>query len=574
MGFCKTALILACLTLSTLVACFPAAPSGGVSAGEGNSSQETIKSAAGTEYKEKDINSGYEEGECVTLTLADGATTAQSGSSVAAGNGLTVNGDIITITESGCYILRGSLSDGQIVVDCAGGTVRLALDGAAVNCSRSSPLYCKNGDIELILAEGSFNSFADPADYTLGGDADEPSACIFAKDDLTVNGGGTLTVIGNFKNGIQSKKNLKITGGSIGVTSVNSGLKGKDVAVSGGIINVDAEGDGIKSDGGAVRLDGGIVTVAAGDDGVQAYGKIILNGGVLNVTAAGDGIASDESVYASGSDVTIKPGGVASKASTVSQKGIKALNGVFISGGTYNVDANDDGLYSDNEIVVAGGDMTVSTGGDGIRAGALLTISDGTIKIKKSYKGLEALKIYIKGGDIDVFASGDGINSADGQAGGSGVISEAYIEITGGDIYLNSSGDGFYSDNKIVMSGGKLTIDGTASGDDGAADYGNAFAMTGGLFIAGGSSVTAMTPSSSSTQYSVSIYTFVNAGNVFELKDNAGNVIVTYIPAKDCGSVVVCCPELKTGTYVYSVGGIPTSFTISSIITTVGSGRR
>ena len=71
----------------------------------------------------------------------------------------------------------------------------------------------------------------------------------YSKDDLTISGNGTLTVNGNYNNGIVSKDDLKITGGNITVTAVNNGIKGKDsVRIKDGNIKVTAGGDGIKTD--------------------------------------------------------------------------------------------------------------------------------------------------------------------------------------------------------------------------------------------------------------------------------------------------------------------------------------
>lgn len=83
---------------------------------------------------------------------------------------------------------------------------------------------------------------------------DEPSACVYSKDDLTINGTGTLNVIANYNNGIVSKDDLKVTGGNISVTAVHDGLRGKDsVTVKDGVITVNAGGDGIKSNNDTAR---------------------------------------------------------------------------------------------------------------------------------------------------------------------------------------------------------------------------------------------------------------------------------------------------------------------------------
>ena len=123
------------------------------------------------------------------------------------------------------------------------------LDGVSVTCSDSAPIYVKQADkVFLTLADGTTNTVTDGATYTLADGEDEPNAAIFSKSDLTINGAGALTVTANYKNGIASKDDLVITGGTITVTAVNDGLRGRDsVAICDDafVINA-AQGDGIQ----------------------------------------------------------------------------------------------------------------------------------------------------------------------------------------------------------------------------------------------------------------------------------------------------------------------------------------
>ena len=60
---------------------------------------------------------------------------------------------------------------------------------------------------------------------------DEPKAAVYAKDDLTFNGNGSLTVNANYKNGIQCKDALKFVSGTYMITAVNNGLVGKTYTI-------------------------------------------------------------------------------------------------------------------------------------------------------------------------------------------------------------------------------------------------------------------------------------------------------------------------------------------------------
>lgn len=96
---------------------------------------------------------------------------------------------------------------------------------------------------------------------------------IFSHDDLTINGSGSLTVNANYNNGIVSKDDLKITGGTITVTAVNDAVKGRD----------------------SLTVKDGALTVKAGGDGMQATndeeadrGNIVIEGGSEPAGSAGD----------------------------------------------------------------------------------------------------------------------------------------------------------------------------------------------------------------------------------------------------------------------------------------------
>lgn len=78
--------------------------------------------------------------------------------------------------------------------------------------------------------------------------SDEPNAAVFSKDDLTIEGNGKLVVNAKFNNGISTKDNLVISGGTFEVNSEDDGIMGRDsVAIYGGTFLINAKGDGIKS---------------------------------------------------------------------------------------------------------------------------------------------------------------------------------------------------------------------------------------------------------------------------------------------------------------------------------------
>lgn len=238
-----------------------------------------------------------------------------NGSSVsAAGEGITVSGSTVTITAPGAYSISGTLDDGQIIVEASkDDEVDITLGGVTVHCSTSAPFYVKSADLVTVtLADGTVNTFTDTAHHVLNDD-DEPDACFFSKDDLTITGGGSLIVTAEYKNGIGTKDDLKIKDGSITVTAVNDGLRGNDsVRITGGILDISAlTGDGIdsnnaeESDKGYVLITNGDIKISAGKHGIKTENYVSISGGSIIITAIKDGIKSGSVYGVAENDVTI-----------------------------------------------------------------------------------------------------------------------------------------------------------------------------------------------------------------------------------------------------------------------------
>ena len=154
--------------------------------------------------------------------------------------GATASGSVLTISSSGTYSLRGNLSNGRIIVDTDSddeGTVRLIFNGVDIACSYSAPFYVANAKrTVIILADGTSNALTDPATYTYFDDAEngEPNAAIYSCDYLTIgapangNGSGSLTVDGNYGDGITSEDGLVLHGGAVTVDAADDRIRGKD----------------------------------------------------------------------------------------------------------------------------------------------------------------------------------------------------------------------------------------------------------------------------------------------------------------------------------------------------------
>lgn len=292
--------ILTCVTFFTLIlfsftACQSNSASPDPSAPQTPAAENGVSLSVEEAYTNFDKNDS-EAGTAVAVALADNATTVS-------GAGVTVDKNTVTVTAGGTYRVSGTLSNGQLRVNVAKtDKVRLILDGVNITCQNGAPLYILSADKTAItLAAGTENRLADGSFYALNSNG-EPNACVFSKDDLTINGTGGLTVVSVYNNGIASKNDLKIVSGRVTVEAPNNGLKGKDsVCILDGTISVKAE-DAIKSDNdleagrGYIRIDGGTLTLNATDDGLQAITAVAINGGKVAITAKGDEINCDATV--------------------------------------------------------------------------------------------------------------------------------------------------------------------------------------------------------------------------------------------------------------------------------------
>ena len=426
----------------------------------GHATVSTVDLTEG-KYSEEKLDASWDEKSAVKITLNGDSVTADD-------KNVEVDGSKVTITGAGTYVLSGTLSNGQIVVDSDDkDSVRLVLNGAEITCSNSSAIWVKDGDTIITLADGTENTLTDGAEYTTDSEDDEPKAAVYAKDDLTFNGSGSLTVNGNYKNGIQCKDALKFVSGTYTITAANNGLVGKDsVSIKDGTYTITSGGDGIKStntdetDQGYVIIDGGTFTITAEGDGIQAETLLRVNEGDFTITTGGgsanavqkngmggggpmggggqmpgeppqnntDNSNSDSNGSADGSDTSdsdtsgnqMQPGGTppdmnqqnSEEEDTTSTKGLKSYVELVAAGGTFNIDSCDDALHSDSSVKVTDGTYTINTGDDGIHADKTLNISGGTIDIQQCYEGIEGFDIVIDDGDIRVTSSDDAINAA------------------------------------------------------------------------------------------------------------------------------------------------------------------
>lgn len=520
----------------------------------------------------------------------------------------------ITITEAGTYVLSGELPDGQVVIDAEKEEyVKLVLDGADISCDDSAPIYSKSGNVIVTLAEGTENRVSDGREYRREAEEyneleedDEPGAVIFAKDDLTFNGTGTLTVTGNRRHAIQCKDDLKFVDGTYIISAADDGIVGKDsISVKNGQFTIEAEDKGMKvtnyeeADKGYILIEDGVFQITAGGDGIQAETLLRINGGEFQITAGGgskeaaDRMAEGDGGFG-GRDMDRMPGegddfdgemelpepgkapadaevfGAAKEAGSDEDvsggKALKSYVELTVAGGNLNLDASDDGVHSNQNVTVAGGTLVITSGNDGIHADKTLRIESGSIDVQKSYEGLEGFEITVNDGDVRVTAFDDGINAAGNVDSAEypeskGFMNEedqgAVMTFNGGAVYVNAQGDGLDANGDIFINGGSITVHGPVSGGDGTLDYASVCRITGGTFVGIGSAAMAQNPTKDSTQPVIAGVPgeTIKEGTVISVKDKKGETLLSVTTEKAAQWFALSSPEFKTGeSYTVCIG--------------------
>lgn len=547
-------------------------------------------------FSEKDEQTTYSEGNSAVISL--NGTSASSNA-----NSVIISGTTVTITKEGTYIIRGTLDDGAIIVDAGQkDKPHLILEGASITSSTTAALCVLNASkVFVTLAEGTENTLANSGSFQTTGENNIDGA-VYSKQDLTINGTGSLTVTSPAGHGIVCKDDLAITGGVFTVNSAFHGLDANDsVRIKGGSLTIDAGKDGIHAEDtdnaatGFVYVSGGVMNIEAEGDGISAALHMQVSGGTIDILAGGgyeNGENHSSGNYGDFMGGGMGPGGMGGgqrpggrsvtttdEAST-SMKGLKAGAGLLISGGTMNINSADDAVHSDTVAVINGGEVQIASGDDGIHAETDLSITAGTIKISNSYEGLEAQNILLTGGDVSLVATDDGLNAAGGMddsgsggrdqmmgrpGGMGGGSSNGSVVITGGKLYVQASGDGIDANGYLQITGGYTVVCGPNSGDTATLDYDTGATISGGVFIGTGASGMAQT-FSSNTQgvLAVSVGGGQSSNVKITVSDSSGKELVSYEPELPFSVIIFSTPELVSGqSYHVTVGSLEGDITAS-----------
>lgn len=246
---------------------------------------------------------------------------------------------VITITEPGDYVLKGTLSKGQIAVDLGedaeddpNAVVTLALSDANITCTVAPAIVfynvyeCGDDDEDDSTADvdtsraGANIIIGDNSENTINGSyvAKIYKSIELSKDGTKVEDSEKLH---KYDAAINSRMSMNIYGAAVGngILNVNAENEGIStdlhLTIYGGNININSGNDGINTSEDNVSVmtvrDGNINIAVNGStgegDGIDSNGWLIIEGGTVNAYACGEsqdsGLDADKGVYIRGGDV-------------------------------------------------------------------------------------------------------------------------------------------------------------------------------------------------------------------------------------------------------------------------------
>lgn len=315
------------------------------------------------QFTVNDLNADWDSSNATRIMLTgDGGSVKGNGAYIYDGN--------VHILNAGEYILSGELTGGSVIIDAdSNDKIWILLDGVSLHCDDNAAILVEQAKkVFLTLASGTVNSVSSGAEYTAEAVSSGIDGAIYSRDDLTINGRGSLIVTAKYQHAIVCNDDLVIAGCSMEITAAQDGIHANDSARFADVnITINAGDDGITvsndDETGYVYIESGSFSIPTCYEGIEAV-AITIAGGELDITPTDDGInangrGSNSVIRITGGDITI-----------VNETGRDA-----------------DGLDSNGDIYISGGNLFISvigSGGNcaidyGSENGGVCEISGGTV---------------------------------------------------------------------------------------------------------------------------------------------------------------------------------------------------
>ena len=350
--------------------------------------------------------------------------------------------------------------------------------------------------------------------------------------------------------------------------------------ITGGIVNVIAAQDGIKSTNtddesmGFTRLSAGSVTVSAGDDGLKAPRTLKISGGTLNIEKSNEGIEAQYINILDG-DVTVNStddGINASLKDSSSDTSSDTTSGTAAAGQQTQQNQNGQAQQAPAGGGAAPGGSQDSTGQSSNTGQQNSSTGQNTTNTIQNGTGQNTDGQSSTGQNQQNMPQPPADGTMPGGGGGTFEVVDAAINISGGTVTVNAEGDGIDSNGTATFSGGTVTVNGPVAGGNNALDSNGDLLLNGGTVTAGSTADMFEAPSSASTSGYLKITdsSALTQGSTVQVTDSSGTVVANYkITTSGVQLVLLSNKNIVKGqSYTVSV----TSDSVDAASTTAASG--
>ena len=277
----RTALWAVLLSVSLLSsACGTAAAAQGTSTDSAAVQTAAAGSSAAAASAAQKTEAQLTESAAETASAAANATTVIFNGTEAKinGSGAEFSNGVLKIASGGSYTLSGTL-EGQVLVETGKeDEVRLFLNGVQITSGGAYAIASVKGALLTVtMMPGTTNTLTVTGAETEAQDGQElteeqeADAAVYVKNDLVLNGEGTLEIDSSLK-GVHAKDTLTVESGEYMIRSADDAFNGKD----------------------AVTVNGGSFSIAIADTsegkGITSKGDVLLNDGAMEIEACSEGI--------------------------------------------------------------------------------------------------------------------------------------------------------------------------------------------------------------------------------------------------------------------------------------------
>ena len=327
--------------------------------------------------------------------------------------------------------------------------------------------------LQIVLDNASITRSTSAALYVL--EADKVFVTLAEGSQNALANGGSFVAIddSDIDGAVYSKQDLTFNGsGALTVTSpAGHGIVGNDdLVLAGGTYTVTSASHGLNAND-SVRITGETgLTLDAGKDGIHAennddasLGFVYISGGTFAIEAEGDGISAGAYLQITDGAYDILAGGGSVNGESQSSESWGGFRGGRMETASSAEETSESstsmkGLKAVSSLVISGGAFTIDAADDAVHSNADMTVSGGTFAIATGDDAFHADEtLTVTGGAIDISESYEGLEAL-------------HLDIQGGEISLVSRDDGLNA----------------AGGTDGSGSTGGRDGRFGGGWMGGG----------------------------------------------------------------------------------------